>query len=80
MNKEYSTVTSKGQLVIPAAMRRRFKIKEGTKVLFLEDNGRLFLQPLTPEFIDRVTGSLAGEPSLLEGLERDRREERKRER
>jgi AbrB family looped-hinge helix DNA binding protein len=80
MNKEYSTVTSKGQLVIPAAIRRRLKIKAGTRVQFIEDNGRLILQPLTPEFIDRVTGSLAGEPSLLEGLERFRREERERER
>lgn len=77
---EYSTVTSKGQLVIPAAMRRRFKIKEGTKVLFLEDNGRLLLQPLTEDLIDRLTGCLAGEPNLLDALEEDRREERKRER
>ena len=80
MGKEYATVTSKGQLVIPAAMRRRFKIKEGTKVLFLEDNGRLLLQPLTEDLIDRLTGCLAGEPDLLDALEEDRREERKRER
>jgi antitoxin PrlF len=80
MSTEYSTVTSKGQLVIPAAIRRRLKIKQGTKVRFIEDNGHLILQPMTPEFIDQVTGSLAGEPSLLEGLARDRREERERER
>ena len=80
MGKEYATVTSKGQLVIPAAMRRRFKIKEGTKVLFLEDNGRLLLQPLTEDLIDLLTGCLAGEPDLLDALEEDRREERKRER
>ena len=80
MDEEYSTVTSKGQLVIPAAMRRRLKIKEGTRVRFVEDNGRLILQPLTAEFIDRLTGCLAGEPSLLDALEEDRREERKHER
>jgi AbrB family looped-hinge helix DNA binding protein len=80
MKKEYSTVTSKGQLVIAAAIRRRLKIKAGTRVRLVEDNGRLILLPLTPEFIDQVTGSLAGEPSLLDALEEDRREERKRER
>jgi AbrB family looped-hinge helix DNA binding protein len=80
MNREYSTVTSKGQLVIPAALRRRLKIKEGTRVRFIEDNGRLILQPLTTKFIDQLTGCLAGEPSLLDALEEDRREERKRER
>lgn len=80
MSREFATVTSKGQLVIPAAIRRRLKIKKGTQVRFVEDNGRLILQPLTEDAIDRASGFLSGGPSLLEGLLEDRRQERERER
>jgi len=31
MKTEVSTVTTKGQLVIPAKLRRKYSIKEGTK-------------------------------------------------
>lgn len=56
-----ATVTSKGQLVIPAELRRKSGIKKGTKVHFLEDElGRIVLQPVTEEFIDRITGCLSG--------------------
>lgn len=80
MSKDFATVTSKGQLVIPASIRRRLKIKKGTRVRFIEDRGRLILQPLTEDFIDRTCGILAGGPSLLEALLEDRRQERQRER
>ncbi|HEV3040890.1 MAG TPA: AbrB/MazE/SpoVT family DNA-binding domain-containing protein [Candidatus Angelobacter sp.] len=78
MNGEFATVTSKGQLVIPAAVRRRLKIKKGTRIRLTEDNGRLILQPLTEDFIDHACGCLAGGPSLLEALLEDRRRERER--
>lgn len=79
MHKEYSTVTSKGQLVIPASLRRRLKIEEGTRVLFVEDNGRLILEPLTQDSIARARGCLPAKPSLLQALLEDRRRERERE-
>ncbi len=76
MKIEASVVTTKGQLVIPARLRRRFGIKKGTLVTFVEDAGRLIVQPVTREFIRGLRGSLKGEPSALRGL----LEERKRER
>jgi AbrB family looped-hinge helix DNA binding protein len=57
---EYATVKAKGQIVIPVDIRRKFQIDEGTRVAFLEDQGRLFIQPVTDEFIDRMKGILAG--------------------
>jgi AbrB family looped-hinge helix DNA binding protein len=78
MKSGYSTFTSKGQLVIPAELRRKHKIEAGTKVKFLEDQfGRIVLQPLTEEYIDRVRGFLADGPDLLASWERDHREEGK---
>jgi AbrB family looped-hinge helix DNA binding protein len=76
MKTEISTVTTKGQLVIPSKLRRKYSIKEGTQVAFLEQENRLVLQPLTPEFIRSLRGSLRGEPSALKILQEDRRRER----
>lgn len=76
MGNEIATVTSKGQLVIPSRLRRKFGIRKGTQVAFVEENHRIVLQPLTPEFVRSLRGSLKGEPSLLKLL----LEERKRER
>lgn len=73
-----STFTSKGQLVIPAELRRKHKIEAGTKVKFLEDQfGRIVLQPITEEYIDRVMGLFAEGPDLLSSWEKEHREEGK---
>lgn len=77
MKTEVSTVTTKGQLVIPSKLRRKYGIRKGTQVAFVEENDRLVLQPLTREFLDRLCGWLAGDPSPLEFLLEDRKKERK---
>ncbi len=56
-----SVMTSKGQLVIPARLRRKFGIQKGTVIAFIEEKGRIVLQPVTPEFIRGLRGSLRGE-------------------
>jgi AbrB family looped-hinge helix DNA binding protein len=76
MKVETSVVTSKGQLVVPARLRRRFGIKRGTLVAFLEDDGRVVLQPVTREFIRGLRGSLKGGPSALKVLLGERQRER----
>jgi AbrB family looped-hinge helix DNA binding protein len=76
MKTEVSTVTTKGQVVIPSKLRRKYAIRKGTQVAFVEEENRLVLQPLTPEFIRSLRGSLKGEPSALKIL----LEERKRDR
>ena len=60
MPVEYATVKAKGQVVIPVDIRRKFQIDEGTRVAFLEDDGRLVLQPVTDEFIEEMKGILSG--------------------
>jgi len=76
MKTELSTVTTKGQLVIPSKLRRKYSIKEGTQVAFIEQENRLVLQPLTAEFVRSLRGSLRGEPSALKALLEDRKRER----
>ncbi|HVH70677.1 MAG TPA: AbrB/MazE/SpoVT family DNA-binding domain-containing protein [Candidatus Dormibacteraeota bacterium] len=77
MKREVSTVTTKGQLVIPSKLRRKYSIREGTQVAFLEEDNRLVLQPLTPEFIRGLRGSLSKDSSALDLLLEERRRERK---
>ena len=76
MKVETSVVTTKGQLVIPARLRRRYGIKKGTLIAFAEDDGRIIVQPVTREFIRGLRGSLKGEPSALEVLLDERKRER----
>jgi AbrB family looped-hinge helix DNA binding protein len=76
MKPQTSTVTTKGQLVIPAKLRRKYSIRKGTKVAFVEDEGRLVLQPITADFIRNLRGCLEGSRAL-EILYEERRRERK---
>ena len=71
-----ATFTSKGQLVVPAELRRKHRIESGTRVKFLEDQfGRIVLQPITEDYIDRVMGCLADGPDLLAAWEAEHRKE-----
>jgi len=68
---ETSIVTSKGQVLIPARLRRKHGIKSGEKVIFVEVNGQLIVQPLTREYFRQFAGmfgehSIAGELLLSE--------------
>lgn len=76
MDRERSVVTTKGQLVIPARLRRRLGIRQGTPVSLTEDNGRIILQPITREYIESLRGSLKGERSALGYLLQERKRER----
>jgi AbrB family looped-hinge helix DNA binding protein len=64
---ETGVVTSKGQVVIPARLRRRFGIKHGTVVVFLEEKDRLVVQPVTQEFIRGLRGSLKSRDAQEKG-------------
>lgn len=74
---EVSTVTTKGQLVIPSKLRRKYGIRKGTKVSFTEqEDGSLILRPLTRESIHRLRGIFKGKTSLLEFLLKERKKDR----
>ena len=78
MEELSATFTSKGQLVVPAELRRKHGIAAGTRVRFSEDQfGRIVLQPITEEYIDRVMGCLRGGTNLVAKLKAERRREEK---
>ena len=40
---ELARVSSKGQITIPIEIRKKLNLKEGDKVLFVEENGNIFM-------------------------------------
>ena len=72
-------VTTKGQLVIPARIRRKLGIKPGTKVCFVERGGEILFQPVTKEYIRSVCGMLKSTSSVTEELLSDRKKDKERE-
>lgn len=75
-------VTSKGQMVVPAGIRRRYGIKPGTRINFVEENGRIIFQPVTREYIRSFRGIFKlkpGEKPATRELREEREAERKRE-
>lgn len=76
---ETSYVTSKGQLVVPAKLRRKYGIKPGTKVRFLERDHEIIFQPMTNEYIRSVCGMLKSETSLTKALLEERARDKERE-
>ena len=76
MTSAVSTVTTKGQLVIPSKLRRKYGIRKGTRVAMIEDGPRIVLQPLTREYVRSLRGSLKGESSALKFLKEGRSQDR----
>jgi len=71
-----TTVTSKGEIVIPPQLRKKYGIKAGTKVQFSESHGTISITPMTPELLKANIGFLGTKGKLLRAL----MEEKKRER
>ena len=76
---ESAYVTTKGQLVIPARLRKRYGIKPGTRVCFIERGGEILFQPVTREYIRSVCGMLKSESSVAKELLKERAEDKERE-
>jgi len=78
MASHFTRLSSKGQIVIPAALRKKLGIGTGTRLAIGCEENHLILQPLTDEFIDSIRGSCKGKTSLVAAREREHRIEKDR--
>ncbi len=80
MEQVFTTVSSKGQMVIPAAIRESLGIEPGTRVVVRQEGTRVILEPQTLaarlRLIKELRGCTAGGPSGTDLLLEDRRRER----
>ncbi len=58
---ELAKVTSKGQITIPVDIRRKLGVKEGDKVLFVEDRGRIYVMNSSMEALQKAQAAFSGE-------------------
>ena len=72
-----TTSTVKGQIVIPSSLRRKFGIKEGTRIQIDADEKthHIILTPITREYIFSLRGKYKGK-GLLKTLMDERQKER----
>jgi AbrB family looped-hinge helix DNA binding protein len=66
---------SKGQVVIPAEMRKRYHIEPGTEMQIMEYGGILYLIPPVKDPIQAACGLLPSKPSLAGRLLKERKSE-----
>jgi len=67
-----------GTVVLPEYLQQELGLKEGSCLSIYRDKERVVLLPITDEFIHSLLGSLKGNYSLVEDLERERRTEKQR--
>jgi AbrB family looped-hinge helix DNA binding protein len=76
MIETFTTVSSKGQVVIPAEMREKMGIQVGTRIAVRIERDHLILEPINEEYIRRLRGSLKGPVSMVEARDREHRLEK----
>jgi AbrB family looped-hinge helix DNA binding protein len=64
----------KGQIVIPAELRRKYRIKAGTKINVIDTGEAILLKPVTEESLKRLQGKLKGKGVLKSLLEERRKD------
>lgn len=76
---ETSVVTVKGQMVVPARIRRKLKIKKGTRVAIIEQEDGFLVKPLDRKYFEHFAGILPSKGKATKALLEERRRERERE-
>lgn len=63
-----TTVTTKGQIVIPSRIRKQRGLKKGTKMIIEERGEELVLKPLDSDYLERASQILQTGGTLSEKL------------
>jgi len=69
-------VLNKGQIVIPASIRKKYSIKPGNKLQIFEYGRLIYIIPYADDPVEESKGCLPAEPSLSEELLADRKKEK----
>ncbi|MCL2201761.1 MAG: AbrB/MazE/SpoVT family DNA-binding domain-containing protein [Oscillospiraceae bacterium] len=58
---ELAKITMRGQITIPAQIRRRLGVRDGDKVIFLEENGRVIIENAAMIALKHAQDAFSGE-------------------
>ncbi|MEI7615366.1 MAG: AbrB/MazE/SpoVT family DNA-binding domain-containing protein [Actinomycetota bacterium] len=60
-----TTLSSKGQIILPSEFRKKINIEKGTKLIVEIENNKIILTPVKREFFENIAGSLSSSKSRL---------------
>ena len=63
---ELAKITMRGQITIPVGIRRRLGVKDGDKVIFIEENGRVIIENAAMIALRNAQESFVGEAQRLD--------------
>jgi AbrB family looped-hinge helix DNA binding protein len=75
-DKMETYANEKGQIALPAALRQKYGIKSGTRIIVTDIGNSIVLKPVTEQYLKTLQGSLKGKGGL-KVLLNERRMERK---
>jgi AbrB family looped-hinge helix DNA binding protein len=61
---ELAKLTSKGQITIPIEIRKKLKLKEGDKVFFIEEDGKITFQNASMAALSAFQNEMTGEAAI----------------
>ncbi len=62
---ELAKITMRGQITIPIEIRKRLGVRDGDKVIFLEENGRVIMENAAMIALKNAQTAFAGEAERL---------------
>jgi len=76
MMNQITTVSTKGQLVIPAEIRVSLGITPGTRLTIRQEGSRIVLEPVSKKLIAKLRGITRGGHSMTDQLLQERRSDK----
>ncbi len=67
-------VNNKGQITIPAKLRKQFGIKAGTRIIIVVNGNSISLKPITGNYVQALRGSYKGKGLMKAYLAEKERE------
>lgn len=71
-----STLTQKGQLVVPSKIRKAFGLHKGDKIAFVIQDQKIILKPVGKNYFDSLKGILKTKGKVLKTLLKEKKNER----
>ena len=62
---ELAKITTRGQITIPVEIRKKLGVKDGDKVIFLEESGRIIVENAAMVALKNAQNAFAGEAERL---------------
>lgn len=70
-----TSLVKNGKVTIPSSIRKKYKIKSGTKVYFVDENNEIKIVPVTRELIKANFGIFKTKGNLLKALNEEKKKE-----